>query len=153
MKLADFIDSGAISADLTSTSKMDVLAELGELLARICPEESAKDIAGILVDRERLATTGVGEGIAIPHGKSASLATIRGAVGISRTGISFDAVDGQPVHVFVALLAPLASTGDHLKALARISRILKEPTLRARLLEAASAAEVHRTLIEADAEC
>lgn len=152
MKLVEFIDPIAISADLESSGKLAVLDELAELLARVCPNIERNDVATILVERERLATTGIGDGVAIPHGKSASLEGIRGAVGISRTGVPFDAVDGAPVHIFVALLAPLDSTGDHLKALARVSRILKDPAFRARLLEAATPAEVYDSLVEADAE-
>jgi PTS system nitrogen regulatory IIA component len=152
MKLVEFIDPSAISADLTSAGKLAVLAELAELLARVCPNLDRDEIAEILVERERLATTGIGDGVAIPHGKSAPLHGIQGAVGISRTGVPFDAVDGGPVHIFFALLAPLDSTGDHLKALARVSRILKNPAFRARLLEATNPAEVYDSLVEADAE-
>jgi PTS system nitrogen regulatory IIA component len=152
MKLADFIVPDAISADLSSTDKDAVLAELAGLLARVCPKHSAKAITQILSERERLATTGIGDGVAIPHGKSEQLDVIKGAVGISREGVDFDAVDGGPVRIFIALLAPLASTGDHLKALARVSRILKDPQVRARLLETASAAEIHASIVEADAE-
>ena len=152
MRLADFIEQGAISAELSSTTKDDVLTELAGLLARICPAHSESSIATILSERERLATTGIGDGVAIPHGKSEQLEVIKGAVGISRNGVDYDAVDGGPVYIFVALLAPLASTGDHLKALARVSRILKEPQVRARLMEASSAAEVHASIVEADTE-
>ncbi|MBW2277774.1 MAG: PTS sugar transporter subunit IIA, partial [Deltaproteobacteria bacterium] len=74
------------------------------------------------------------------------------AVGISRAGVAFDAVDGQPVHIFVALLAPLASTGDHLKALARVSRILKDPLIRTQLLETASTEEIYASIVKADTE-
>jgi len=152
MKLLDFIDPKAITADLAARSKQDALAELATLLARMCPKHSESSIAEILADRERLATTGIGEGVAIPHGKSEHLGSIQGAVGISRAGCEFDAIDGNPVHIFVALLAPLASTGDHLKALARVSRILKDPQVRARLVRSTSAEEVYASLVEADSE-
>ena len=152
MKLAEFIDQRAVSAELASTDKRAVLDELAHLLAVVCPRHTESTIAQILSEREELATTGIGDGVAIPHGKSEQLEVIRGAIGISRSGVSFEAVDGQPVHIFVALLAPLAATGDHLKALARVSRILKDPEVRARLLAAASAEEIHASLVEADAE-
>lgn len=152
MKLADFILPSAICLDLTSTGKLDALAELGQLLAEVCPGESIEEITRILVERERLATTGIGDGIAIPHGKSEQLKNVSGAVGISRTGVQFDAIDGQPVHIFVALLAPLNSTGDHLKALARVSRILKDPTFRARLMEAQTNEEICNAMVDADTE-
>ena len=113
---------------------------------------TAAAITEILTEREQLATTGIGDAVAIPHGKSDQLDSIKGSVAISRSGVGFDAVDGQPVRIFVALLAPLASTGDHLKALARVSRILKDPQVRERLLEATSAEELHASVVEADAE-
>jgi PTS system nitrogen regulatory IIA component len=152
MKLAEFIDIEAVSADLASSSKDDVLVELGSLLARACPEHDGESITEILAEREQLATTGIGDGVAIPHGKSERIDGIRGAIAVSRAGVNFDAVDGQPVHIFVALLAPLASTGDHLKALARVSRILKDAEVRARLLETGSKEELHASIVEADAE-
>jgi PTS system nitrogen regulatory IIA component len=150
MKLADLISQSAISADLTSSGKIEVLAELGGVLARVCEGASAEEITRILVERERLATTGIGDGVAIPHGKTEQLNQIKAAIGISRTGVPFDAVDGNSVHIFVALLAPLDSTGDHLKALARVSRLLKDPELRSSLLEARTPQEIYTTAIEAD---
>jgi PTS system nitrogen regulatory IIA component len=152
MKLADFIDPNAITADLASTDKPEVLAELGGALARVCSDIGSDAIARILAEREQLATTGIGNGVAIPHGKSEALQSVRAAVGISRAGVPFDAIDGKPVYIFFALLAPLASTGDHLKALARVSRLLKEQSVRARLLGANTAQDVYDIVIEADGE-
>ena len=150
MKLVDLIAPNAVRADLESTGKIDALAELGALLAPSCDGADAEEITRILVERERLATTGVGDGVAIPHGKTDRLGCLAAAVGISRTGISFDAVDGKPVHVFVALLAPLDSTGEHLKALARVSRMLKNAEFRAQLISAASDEEVLRLFVAED---
>jgi len=150
MKIKDFISPASISVDLGSSAKMDVLAELGGLLAKASPRADEETITRVLVERERLATTGIGEGVAIPHGKLGDVSALCGAVGISRTGVQFDSVDGNPVHIFVALLAPANSASDHLKALARISRLLKDPDLRARLLEAKVPREAHDILLEED---
>ena len=136
MKLVEIISPESICTDLESSGKMAVLGELSIYLSKMCPEVNAEKIIKALVERERLATTGIGEGVAIPHGKVEGLDRICAAVGISRTGIPFDTVDGQPVHIFVALLAPPSASGDHLHALARISRLLRDPGFRERLIEA-----------------
>ena len=150
MRIADFIKLDNICADLKSTGKMNVLAELAKLLEGDCPNTDEDQIAKILVERERLATTGIGDGVAIPHGKLSGIDGICAAIGISRTGIPFDAVDENPIHIFVALLAPQHSTGDHLKALARVSRLLKDPAFRNRLLESKTPTEIYNTLLEED---
>ena len=150
MRIADFIKLDNICADLKSTGKMNVLAELAKILEGDCPNTDDDQIAKILVERERLATTGIGDGVAIPHGKLSGIDGICAAIGISRTGIPFDAVDGNPIHIFVALLAPQHSTGDHLKALARVSRLLKDPAFRNRLLESKTPTEIYDALLEED---
>ncbi|MDJ0761522.1 MAG: PTS sugar transporter subunit IIA [Myxococcota bacterium] len=150
MKLTDIIGLETISTDLKSSGKMDALGELGALLANRIQGVDIDIITKTLVERERLATTGVGGGIAIPHGKLAGLDAIYAAIGISRTGISFDAVDGAPVHIFVALIAPLNSSGDHLRALAKISRLLKEPDNRARFIGAQDSADLLKMVREED---
>lgn len=152
MKLIDIIHPERIRVDLTSGGKMDVLSELGALLASGNSTVSVEAVTHTLVDRERLATTGVGGGVAIPHGKLEGLKTILAAVGISKTGIPFDAVDNAPVTIFVALVAPLNSSGDHLRALARISRLLKHSTVRRRLIEARSSQEVYEIIKQEDGE-
>jgi len=150
MKIADLLELKSINADISSSGKMDVLSELSGLLAASCNEINAEQATRILLERERLATTGIGDGVAIPHGKVNNLDSIYAAVGISKTGIPFDAVDGRPVHIFVALLAPQGSTGDHLKALARISRLLKDPSFRENLLTAQTSEDVYKALLEED---
>ena len=152
MKLVDIIHPERIRVDLISGGKMDVLSELGGLLSGDGALVGADAVTQTLVDRERLATTGVGGGVAIPHGKLEGLRSILAAVGISRTGISFDAVDNAPVHIFVALVAPLNSSGDHLRALARISRLLKDPSIRRRLIEARSSEDVYDIIRQEDGE-
>ena len=150
MKLVDIIHPELICTDLTSSGKTDVLSELGTLLANKIQTVDANEITKILVERERLATTGIGEGVAIPHGKTEGIETIYAAVGISRTGVPFDAIDNDPVHIFIALLAPLSSSGDHLRALARISRLLKDPDIRGQLMGVRETEELFDILIEED---
>ncbi|MBN2715319.1 MAG: PTS sugar transporter subunit IIA [Deltaproteobacteria bacterium] len=150
MKIKEFLLPEAVTSDLESSGKLDVLSELGRLLAKVSPNANEADIVAALVERERLATTGIGDGVAIPHAKSDKLTEIRAALGISRTGIPFDAVDGKPVHIFVALLAPQGVAGEHLKALARISRLVREPDFRNRLLTTQSAQELYDAIVEAD---
>ncbi|MCP4604384.1 MAG: PTS sugar transporter subunit IIA [Proteobacteria bacterium] len=150
MKLVEIIHTARICTDLKSSGKMEVLAELGELLTKPDGYANISTTTKTLVDRERLATTGVGNGIAIPHGKIEGLNTICAAIGISRTGISFDAVDDAPVHIFFALIAPLNSSGDHLRSLARISRLLKDPDIRTRFVEAEDASSVFEVIREED---
>jgi PTS system nitrogen regulatory IIA component len=141
-KLSDILHPDLICTNLKSSAKKEVLSELGRLLAGPGGAPDAAAITTALLDRERLATTGVGEGVAIPHAKLENLEGNRIAVGISRAGIPFDAVDGEPVHIFFALIAPLASAGDHLRILAQISRLLKEHEVRERLVDTRDAASL-----------
>lgn len=150
MKAVEFIHPNSICADLVSSGKLDVLTEMGKLLANVSPGTPENLIIKALIERERLATTGIGQRVAIPHAKIENLDKITAAVGISRTGIQFDAVDGQPVHIFVALLAPQGSTGEHLKALARVSRLLKNDEFRQGILSAKTADEIYSAIIEED---
>ena len=152
MKLAEIIHPELICTDLTSSGKTDVLSELGALFAGKLPAVDTNEITKILVERERLATTGIGEGVAIPHGKADGIDSIYAAVGISRTGVPFDSIDNLPVHIFVALLAPLSSSGDHLRALARISRLLKDPQIRDQMMGVREAEELFDILVREDGE-
>lgn len=148
MELSDLTHPDLVRLDLESTAKDDVLGELGALLATREPALSVEQVKKLLVMRERLASTGVGEGVAIPHGKAQEVGSIALAVGISRAGVPFDAVDGKPVHILFALLAPENAGSDNLKALARISRLLKDPVIRAGILAAGSPEEIIAILKE-----
>ena len=150
MNISNITGLESIATDLKSNGKMDVLSELGDLLASRIQDVSSQEITKVLVDRERLATTGVGSGVAIPHGKLSGINSIFVAFGISKTGIDFGAVDNAPVHIFVALIAPLDSSGDHLRALAQISRLLKDPDARDRLKSAGDGKQLLKILEEED---
>lgn len=131
MRLAELLDTGRVSTSLKGSDKNGVLRELAELFS--ADGLDADHVYRVLSEREALASTGVGSGVAIPHGRLRGLEEMRAAMGIHHEGVAFDAVDGQPVHIFVAVLAPDRRPSEHLKALARISRLLRRDTVRRQL--------------------
>lgn len=143
MKITEFLAPDSIVSSLTATDKPAVVAELCEVLGKRAPAVHGKDLPSILLEREHLSSTGIGEGVAIPHGKVAGLQGLVAAFGVSRGGIDFNAIDGKPTHLFFALLAPENSAGIHLKALARISRIFKNPAFRRSILDAPDARAIY----------
>ena len=152
MKMSDFLDPRAVVSDLKAANKKEVLEELCTALVSLHPTLDRDRMVGILLDRERLGSTGVGEGVAIPHGKMGDLGGLIACFGRSACGVAFDAVDDQPVSLFFLLFAPENSAGVHLKALAKISRLLKRPSVREELLQAASKEDVYAILTREDAE-
>lgn len=150
MKITDFFGPDAVVADLKSTEKRAVLAELSAPLAGRFPGFAQEQLLAVLEERERLGSTGIGEGVAIPHGKLAALPTLVASFGRSVEGVDFEAIDGKPTHLFFALFAPENSAGIHLKALARISRLFKNSALRKAILEASDAREIYRLIAEED---
>lgn len=132
MKINDFLVSKAVSADLKSTSKKDVIEELVGLLidAGAVEKKYKNKVLEVLIAREALGSTAIGQGIAIPHAKSDCVKKMVGCLGVSKSGINFDSLDGEPAHIFFLLIAPVDSAGPHLKALARISRLLKDKFIR-----------------------
>jgi len=152
MKIAEFLREDLILPELRSTDKASVLREICEVIAGANPQLSAARLTDVLLEREKLGSTGVGDGIAIPHGKLTGLQGLLAAFGRSRQGIDFQAIDGKPTHLFFVLFAPENSAGIHLKALARISRLFKTPSFRAAILEAKDAAAIHRQIADEDAK-
>jgi PTS system nitrogen regulatory IIA component len=140
-----------VTASLTATSKDGVLSELAQLLVRGAPELDAEAIRRVLVERERLASTGVGSGVAIPHGRLHTPGPMRAALAVHKNGVYFDAIDGQLVHVFIAIVGPDADPSAHLRLLARASRILRDATLRQSLIDAGSDAALYATFSAHDA--
>jgi nitrogen PTS system EIIA component len=149
MKITDMMKPGYILEELQAKTKRDVLAELSSAFLRDLKVD-AEEMVSILLEREKLGSTGIGDGIAIPHGKMGSLKDLVVAFGRSRKGIDFNAMDGKPVHLFFLLMAPENSAGLHLKALAKISRMLKDGTFRKRLLEADSREKLLQAIAEKD---
>jgi nitrogen PTS system EIIA component len=132
MKITEFVSAKSISADLKSHSKEEVIAELvGILIESGDLEKKHKSkVIEVLMAREALGSTAIGQGIAIPHGKCDCVKKLIGCLAISKKGINFDSLDGDPAFIFFLLLAPVDSAGPHLKALARISRLLKDKFIR-----------------------
>jgi PTS system nitrogen regulatory IIA component len=151
MKIAEFLDPQAVIADLSARTKPDVLRELAGGLSKSNPGLKTERLVDILSERERLGSTGVGEGVAIPHGKLGGLSQLHACFGVSRAGVEFQAIDGKPTHLFFALVAPENSAGIHLKALARISRLFKNPKFRESILQAKAAPDIYRLIAEEDA--
>ena len=150
MQITGMIKKDYIIEELKATSKRAVLAELSEILSRDAEGLPPGAMVEVLLEREKLGSTGIGDGIAIPHGKLKNLDRLMISFGRSRQGIDFDAIDGKPVHLFFLLMAPESSTGQHLKALAKISRMLKDPEFRNDLMAATSAGEIYRKIAERD---
>ena len=151
MKIEDILGEDLVLADLAARSKPEVLVELADALTARYPELDKAKLVGALEERERLNSTALGEGVAIPHGKLVGLRRVLAAFGRSRAGVDFQSVDGKPTHLFFLLVAPEDSAGAHLKALARISRLLKDPAFRTRLLEAPDARAIWTIIRDEDA--
>ena len=150
MKILDVLLKEAILSDLKANDKKGVLEELVTPVARIA-DINHDYLVKVLMERERLGSTGIGEGIGIPHGKVKGLESLVLGFGLSKKGVDFDSMDGQPAHIFFLLLTPENSTGLHLKLLARISRILKNDPFKQRLLHATNRDEIY-SIIEGEEE-
>ena len=151
MRIAEFLSTEAVVADIQARDKQEVLRELSVALARTHPSLKGERLVEVLREREKLGSTGIGEGVAIPHGKLPGLTQLVAAFGVSRQGVDFEAIDGKPTHLFFALVAPENSAGVHLKALARILRLFKNPRFRASILEAPTAEAIHALIVQEDA--
>jgi len=150
VKIAEFLKSESVIADLTATTKADVLKELSLSLAKSNPTVPATRLAAVLEEREKLGSTGIGEGVAIPHGKLAGLPTLSASFGLSKKGVDFEAIDGKRTYLFFALVAPENSAGLHLKALARISRLFKSSAFREAILSANTSADIYALIAQED---
>ena len=152
MKIREFISPKAVSADLKSKDKEGVITELVELLidTGAIEKKNKKKVLEVLMAREALGSTAIGQGIAIPHGKHKSTKKLVGCLGISKEGIDFDSLDGELAHIFFLLMAPIDSAGPHLKALAKISRLLKDKFVRERLIGAKDEAEIKKIIDQED---
>jgi PTS system nitrogen regulatory IIA component len=152
MKITDILSADMIIADLKGATKPDILSELAKALTSKFKEISLRDLIAVLAERERLGSTAIGDGIAIPHGKLRGVTKIVGAFGRHLAGVDFDSLDGGPSQLFFVLLAPEDSASLHLKALARVSRLLKESSFREHLLAATDADELYKLIKEEDAK-
>ncbi len=139
-----------IIPQLNSQNKEEVLKELVQALAQVEKQLDVERMLEILLERESLGSTGIGDGIAIPHGKSKNVKKLIGSFGKSTPGLDFQSMDAKLTHLFFLLVAPENSSGIHLKALARISRLMKDQEFRKRLMEANSAEEIYSLFSEGD---
>ena len=148
MKLTDILEVSCIKIPLESTNKEEVLEELVNIL---CDSEKIIDKSMVLQavkEREKTLSTGLENGIAIPHGKSAGVTSLVASFGISREGIVFDSIDGEKSFIFFMLVNPEGPAGPHVKALSRISRVLSKEQFRQKLLNAESSEEIHNLIKE-----
>jgi len=150
MRVADFLHPQDINPDLSATTKEEVLHELILTLKERHPDIDGLNLHRLLMEREQLGSTGVGGGIAIPHAKLSHLGRPIMVFGRSSTGIAFNALDGKPVYLFLLLVADSDSLDNYLKILARISRLLKDRTLRSRLREVADSETIYKIILERD---
>lgn len=148
MRLTHLLHADRLLLDLAGASKPDLLAPLAALLARDLAQTDPRAVLDSLLEREALGTTGIGQGIAIPHARLAGLDAPLAALARSRTGVEFAALDGQPVHLLVALISPEQPAQAHLNALALLTRWLRRPEVRQRLLEAPDLAHLAALVAE-----
>jgi PTS system nitrogen regulatory IIA component len=151
MKIVEFLRPDAVIATLGGQGAQAVLQELCRPLVAGQRVDGQK-LLDTLLEREKLGSTGIGEGVAIPHGKVPGLPGLMASFGRSVQGVDFRAIDGKPTHLFFTLFAPENSAGAHLKALARISRIFKNPAFRDAILKAPGAGEIYRLIETEDAK-
>jgi len=151
MKISEILKKDFIIADLSGKDKASVLLELTDFLESHGAINNKEALHSALIEREKLGSTGIGENVAIPHAKSDELDQILTLFGRSREGIEFDSLDKKPVHFVCLVVAPAHSTGHHLKALARISRLLKNEDLRQNILKSESAKDIYSHLLDEDA--
>lgn len=146
MKLTEILDEGAVVEQLKAKDKPGVFRELATTLARCGKLRDVDGLVSALLTRESLGSTGIGDRVAIPHAKCPGVKGVCCAFGRSKKGVPFDSIDGRPASLIFLLVAGEESTGEHLKALAEISRVLKESDTRSHLMKADSAASLYKIL-------
>lgn len=152
MKIMDFLSKKAILTDIKSVKKEEVMRELVDALINSAEVEKRhrNKLIDALMAREALGSTAIGQGVAIPHAKLECVTKLIAAFGISKKGVDFDSLDGEPAHIFFLLVAPQDSAGPHLKALARISRLLKDKYFRDSLRACADEKSVIKIISQED---
>ena len=152
MKIMDFLNKKAILVDIKATDKDGVIRELANILANATGMSNKEDLVRAVLAREALGSTGIGQGVGIPHAKSSVAKELVAAFGLSKGGVNFDSLDGEKAHIFFLLIAPEESAGPHLKALARISRMLKDKYFRELLRKAKSESEILQIIQKEDSK-
>jgi len=150
MRIMNYLKEDRVMDDLQGTDKLSALREMSRLLVSPCQAASAEELVQILLEREKLESTGIGEGIAIPHGRLKKLKDFVLSFGRSVKGIDFDSIDHKPTHLFFLVMAPENSAVNNLKLLSRIVTLLKDPSFKKRLMEARSPRELFQIISEED---
>jgi len=152
MKIMDILVRDAVLLEVGEHAKPAILERLARAVSDAEPSVDRERLLHVLVERENLQSTGIGDGVAIPHGKLPGLQRLLAAFARSREGVDFESIDGQPTHLFFLLVVPEHSGGLHLKALARISRFFRDAAFRKALLEAETRDDVLHAIEEEDAK-
>ena len=152
MKIDEILKKESVIADIAGKNKLDVIKEMTGCLKQNNTIKNDQELYETLMEREKLGSTGIGENVAIPHGKSNELTQIITVFARSLSGIDFESLDQKPVHFVCMVIAPSHSTGQHLKALARISRLFKNQTLREGILKAEDSNAIYSILLEEDSK-
>jgi PTS system nitrogen regulatory IIA component len=150
MTIEEVLEESCVIADLQGTTKRDVLVELVSALKKASLIKNEQEVVNVILEREKLGSTGIGDGVAIPHGKLKGIHNIICVFGRSLQGIDFDSVDRKPTHIFFLLLAPENSASLHLKMLSRISKLLRDPSFKKRLMELGDSHDIYRSVVEED---
>jgi PTS system nitrogen regulatory IIA component len=152
MKIDEILKKESVIADLVGKNKLEVIKEMIECLKQNNIIKDDQALFATLMEREKLGSTGIGENVAIPHGKSDELSQIVTVFARSLGGVDFESLDQKPVHFVCMVIAPAHSTGQHLKALARISRLYKNQALREGILKAEDTNAIYSILLEEDSK-
>jgi PTS system nitrogen regulatory IIA component len=152
MLLSEVLKEENVLADLSAKDKRTVIEEMAEAVSRSYGSVDRTALVQVLLEREKLGSTGIGDGVAIPHGKLVGLDRPIVAFGRSRKGINFEAIDDQPADLFFLLVAPENASGIHLQLLARIARILGSSSVRKKLREGRSQRDLYKAITESDQE-
>lgn len=150
MQLSEIINENCIISELRAKDKKGVLAELADVLSNTERSIDRETLVKVLMEREQLGSTGIGDGVAIPHGKLNGIQRPVISFGRSKDGLDFESMDGLPAYLFFLLVAPENSSGVHLQVLAKIAKMLKSSAFRKQLMEADTAAELYQKIIQTD---
>jgi PTS system nitrogen regulatory IIA component len=150
--LKDLLQGGLIIADIKAIDKVGVIREFAAHVCAAGKVRDADELTRVLMERESMGSTGIGDGVAIPHGKLHGMSDVVVAFGRSHRGVDYQSLDDKPAYLFFLLVTPEDSPGEHLKILARISRILKNPVLREKLRTVPDGRELHQLILEEDSK-
>lgn len=150
MKIADVLERKTIITNLEAKSKPEVIEEVAERISSVFTNINQERLVEVLMEREKLCSTAVDSGVAIPHAKLSGISNIIAGFGRSAAGIDFDSLDAKKTHLFIVVIAPEHSTGSHIQLLARISKIFRNPELRAEIMECESQDDIYEAITRED---